>query len=603
MKLRRLFCLLLAFVCIFSVVFSVSVSAYEVNGYSVDTSYGLGDSNLGPIPFTDFTTTISSSSTADIITVKSKIVFPEPIKENAIFDLNIGFDYGSASSIDAIYTLRDANNNNLGSGEKSVENKQLILKDLVADGGDLTHIDFVFTINSPTWNENIVETPSTNITDLTGYTVTVPAGWLATAGYGEFNIDGSFTNGSYTDRPFSNLRVGYRYTSGTIDKNNLVFTPTDNKISIQLKSESFLGSGNTSELIFMFTGGKDSDDSDFIQWLYDNNATFEKIGGDEEETTSYVGTWVLNPSVSYDGTSTVKFDDIVGKFYGKKNSSSSSLVEYDIARIELSPTGNIFTVKNMYNLSSGFCHTYYSSNTWKSAYFASTSSSTSTTSLVDTIRTLVITEEPNNETFKNWLSSNATKQSTYALARSSVEYTYNFTITSISNDVTQSGEEYSGIIGWIKNVFNSITGLPARIANSISSFFTALGDKITDLGTTILNGIKSLFIPTEEDITAFKDNMESLLYDRLGGVGEAGQIVAEFADNFMSYDGSVTGETTLPSVTVNLAGTDFTFGGFTVDFVPDGFEGLIESIKLITNISATFLLVNALKKRFEEVLT
>ena len=190
-------------------------------------------------------------------------------------------------------------------------------------------------------------------------------------------------------------------------------------------------------------------------------------------------------------------------------------------------------------------------------------------------------------------------------------YTYDFSLESISFDLVVQSEEESdaGILAWIKNIFNNIKNLPATIALHIRGFFDTLGGKIVNLGTSLLDGIKGLFVPTEDDIVSIKGKFEQLLEDRFGAVYDSAQIIDDYANAFNSQSQSAMIESggnslvTFPSITVNLAGTEFAFGGWEVDLVPDKFEPIIEILKLITNIVCTFSFVNAMKRKLEGLLT
>ena len=158
---------------------------------------------------------------------------------------------------------------------------------------------------------------------------------------------------------------------------------------------------------------------------------------------------------------------------------------------------------------------------------------------------------------------------------------YDFSITSVTLDIVDEGGLLTGITDWVKKIWTSITELPTKIVNGIT------------------NGIKSLFIPTEESIQEIKAKFESLLAQRFGAAYEAGALVDDFVSAFTYENNKPT--ITFPEVTVNLVGTDFTFGGWNVDIIPKGLEMLLDALKLISNIVCTFLFVNALKKRFEGV--
>ncbi len=171
-------------------------------------------------------------------------------------------------------------------------------------------------------------------------------------------------------------------------------------------------------------------------------------------------------------------------------------------------------------------------------------------------------------------------------------YGYYFFVTSVVSSEIDEGTFSSRILRSLKSVWNSILNLPERIWHHFE------------------NGFKSLFIPTESNISALSDKFESLLDERFGAVYDSTQIVDDFANSFVSQSQSAMvdgegadGTVSFPAVTVNLAGTDFTFGGYKVDLIPDKFSGLVDTLKMITNITCTLFFVNALKKRFTEVLS
>ena len=107
--------------------------------------------------------------------------------------------------------------------------------------------------------------------DLTGYTVSVPAGWTATAGYGSYALEGTFYSTEYdaTDS-FGLMFIGYYDDFG--DR-----IPSAN--SVQLSGYVLM---DTSKGFTLNLTGGDTSSSSLIQWLVDNNATFTKTGGEEE---------------------------------------------------------------------------------------------------------------------------------------------------------------------------------------------------------------------------------------------------------------------------------------------------------------------------------
>lgn len=68
----------------------------------------------------------------------------------------------------------------------------------------------------------------------------------------------------------------------------------------------------------------------------------------------------------------------------------------------------------------------------------------------------------------------------------------------------------TGILSGLNNIFQSITDLPGKIADAI----------------------KSLFVPSQDDLTAVKTKYEQLLSERLGFVWQAGDMVNDFFSDF-----------------------------------------------------------------------
>ena len=124
--------------------------------------------------------------------------------------------------------------------------------------------------------------------DLTGYTVTVPAGWSAEIGYGIFTLDFEvdlFVSGTYYGTipciySLGNLRMGYD-ADGYLADNVLSFRSTISDHSANF--QNFTPDPSTPfSFSIRVTGGDDTDDPSLIQWFVDNKATFEKTGGEEE---------------------------------------------------------------------------------------------------------------------------------------------------------------------------------------------------------------------------------------------------------------------------------------------------------------------------------
>lgn len=159
--------------------------------------------------------------------------------------------------------------------------------------------------------------------------------------------------------------------------------------------------------------------------------------------------------------------------------------------------------------------------------------------------------------------------------------------------VTQESKEatlLSGIIEWLKgikegitNVFDSITQLPQLIWNKIQS------------------GLMALFVPTETFITQYKQDMDTLLEEKFGAVYEVIDISLNKWDKIQEYD--IQNVIEFPLVSIPLPeGSNFEFGGYDVQVVPNGFEFLVTVIKGLAGVLCTILFVNGLRKRYDTIM-
>lgn len=191
-----------------------------------------------------------------------------------------------------------------------------------------------------------------------------------------------------------------------------------------------------------------------------------------------------------------------------------------------------------------------------------------------------------------------------------------------TRNTSPSANAYAGITSYygfhgdstyqyIVDIQSEEAGLLQGVINKLTSGFSALGDKLSSVVNGILelpqklwnlisDGLKSLFVPSEESMTDYKNKWDTLLSERLGAVYQVVNITLESWDGIMQADETDTIE--FPQATVNFSGTPFTFGGYSVKIVPDGFDLLVTAIKSIVGIVCTVMLVNGLRKRYDEVM-
>lgn len=98
----------------------------------------------------------------------------------------------------------------------------------------------------------------------------------------------------------------------------------------------------------------------------------------------------------------------------------------------------------------------------------------------------------------------------------------------------------SGILAFLQTIYNAIVSLPVNIASAI------------------IEGLKGLFIPSEEDITGIKSQYESLFAERLGFIYQGFQWVVDFASTILNTLKNVTSYSfDFPGVSVPLNGTTY----------------------------------------------
>ena len=172
---------------------------------------------------------------------------------------------------------------------------------------------------------------------------------------------------------------------------------------------------------------------------------------------------------------------------------------------------------------------------------------------------------------------------------------------------------------WFSSVWTAIT----RVEETISAWFETLQTDLINwfdqTFTTILDfqedllalpeniwiwfkdGIISLFWPDPDIVYQFKEDMEEMMVNKFGGIAQAGTIIR---DTWNSLEEAVATESIhIPVTTIKLIGQDkFSFGGYDVKVIPDGFEFYADACKAITGISCTFLFVNSLRKRYDDIM-
>lgn len=176
-------------------------------------------------------------------------------------------------------------------------------------------------------------------------------------------------------------------------------------------------------------------------------------------------------------------------------------------------------------------------------------------------------------------------------------FTGNVSVYPVSISIEEVSEQ--GLLG---GIIETLVSLPSAIADNIKGFFDNIVNAVVNLGTTILDGIKSLFVPSQNDITSMKSKWDTLLSNRFGALYEVFDIISDYSSNFIQAMPGNDNTITFPTTSLNFSGVNWTFGGWTVPIVPEGFNFLIVAVKTMSSIGATFMFVNALNKRYDRII-
>lgn len=158
-----------------------------------------------------------------------------------------------------------------------------------------------------------------------------------------------------------------------------------------------------------------------------------------------------------------------------------------------------------------------------------------------------------------------------------------------------------GLLAWVKNIGEKVSDSFDVINYGFANIGTWFAELPSKIWSVMENGIKGLFVPDQQYMESYSNKWEQLLSDRLGAVYQVCDITLNSWDAIMHAD--ETNTITFPLVTIPLPdNASFSFGGYAVKIVPDGFSALATAVKSAVGILCTYLFVNGLMKRYEEVM-
>ena len=177
-------------------------------------------------------------------------------------------------------------------------------------------------------------------------------------------------------------------------------------------------------------------------------------------------------------------------------------------------------------------------------------------------------------------------------------------------------DETSGLLGGIieivRNIFDGIKNLPTNIANSIKGFFdnvvnslvnlmNVLKNAITDLGTFIIDGLKSLFIPSDDYFQTYFNDLYDFFDEKLGILFFPFEIITSLLNKFLSItEGS--GVINIPNVYVMdyliIQATSFDLKAAFTQILGNYYSLYYAFVDCIF----IFIFINSIKRRLDNIL-
>lgn len=153
---------------------------------------------------------------------------------------------------------------------------------------------------------------------------------------------------------------------------------------------------------------------------------------------------------------------------------------------------------------------------------------------------------------------------------------------------TQESEESS----WLGKIWN-------QLKTGFSDLVTSIKELPSKIWDFIESGLIGLFVPDDGFFKNWFDRMWDLYLEKTGVMGQCVEAIHRVVDAIAVFEPSDTIE--LPVVTIPLPeDNEFTFGGYDVKIVPDGFDFLIATVKTVLSIVCTVAFFGGMRQRYDE---
>lgn len=173
--------------------------------------------------------------------------------------------------------------------------------------------------------------------------------------------------------------------------------------------------------------------------------------------------------------------------------------------------------------------------------------------------------------------------------------------------------------GSVQDIVNALNDLSQQQAENLSEDgpLSWIGTKISGLVSGIVDGIKGLFVPSDEALNAFKNSLDGKLHETFGAMYEADSLLHNAVEQINRTTGLESVQ--FPGVSVPIRDVA---AGRTVDFTMDpqlvplkpnyndfSFQGnqefpnLYEVVAIAVDIVAVLLVINMLRNKLESILS
>lgn len=160
-------------------------------------------------------------------------------------------------------------------------------------------------------------------------------------------------------------------------------------------------------------------------------------------------------------------------------------------------------------------------------------------------------------------------------------------VQAFRDDVKESlrgaSDERRGMWETLKDTLTKITEMPWRMWSYIK------------------NGLQSLFIPDEAFMKQWVEKNRQWCTETFGALYQSFDLII---NAYTNIDASAeTHFIEVPEVTIPLPDNqEFTFGGYSVRIVPEGFEYIASVCKAVVGIICTFAFINGMRRRYDDIM-